>query len=62
MNKRIGIDIDGVLANFESGYAPLLTKHSGIQFPRLGQPDYPDEWDWDLAAGVTQEQISAAWE
>lgn len=62
MTKKIGIDIDGVLAVFEAGYVPLLTKHSGIEFPRLGQADWPDTWDWDLAAGVTPDQVSDTWE
>lgn len=57
----IGIDIDGVLANFEAGFAPILTSVSGIKFPRLNQPGWPDSWDWDLEAGITPKQQSAAW-
>lgn len=58
---RIGFDIDGVLANFEASYAPLLTARSGIEFPRLGQPDWPDVWYWEREAGVTKEQEAAVW-
>lgn len=58
---KVGIDVDGVLACFEAKYAPLLTKISGIEFPKLGQPDWPDTWYWDRAAGVTKEQEAEAW-
>lgn len=58
---RIGFDVDGVFTGFEYGYAPLLTAATGIQFPRLGQPDWPDTWFWERAAGVTKEQETAVW-
>jgi hypothetical protein len=57
----IGIDIDGVLASFEHGYAPLLTKASGIEFPRVGESGWPESWDWDVDAGTTKAQRSEAW-
>jgi len=57
----IGVDCDGVLASFEHGYAPLLTKHSGIEFPKLGQKDWPTCWDWEFEAGVTKEQADKVW-
>lgn len=57
----IGVDVDGIVANFESGYAPLLTKVSGIEFPRVNQPGWPDTWFWDAAAGVTKEQEAKVW-
>lgn len=57
----IGVDVDGIVANFETGYAPLLTQVSGIEFPRLNTPGWPDTWFWDRAAGVTKEQELKVW-
>lgn len=57
----IGIDVDGIVANFEAGYAPLLTQVSGIEFPLLGQAGWPDTWFWERAAGVTKEQEDQVW-
>lgn len=57
----LGIDIDGIVASFEHGYAPLLTQVSGIQFPNLGKPDWPTTWFWEREAGVTKEQESKVW-
>lgn len=58
----IGVDVDGIVANFEAGYAPLLTQTTGIEFPRLGEAGWPDTWFWERAAGVTKEQESVAWD
>ena len=59
----IGIDIDGILAEFNVGYAAILTRLTGIQFPEGGKTTstWPDTWYWDQAAGVTKEQEAAAW-
>lgn len=65
----IGVDMDGVLANFESGFAPYLTDASGVQFPDVGKETFPSSWDWDVdllrAAGLDDTKIavaqSAAW-
>src|SRR5437899_204908 len=57
----IACDIDGVLASFEHGYAPLLTAESGYEFPNLGKSDWPTEWYWERSVGVTKQQESAVW-
>lgn len=60
-NKVIGVDVDGVLACFEDGYAPLLTKQTGIEFPRLGEDGWPDCWFWERKAGVKKEDEDKVW-
>ena len=45
---RIGIDIDGVLARFDQGYARLLIKETG-HFIDIENPEWPAEWYWDRA-------------
>lgn len=61
MDLRVGIDMDGVLASFEHGYAPLLTKHTGIEFPNLGKPGFPATWNWDREAGISEAQMGNVW-
>lgn len=65
----VGVDLDGVLARFEDGYAPILTRYAAalghkVEFPKLGQiAEWPDEWDWDktalLQAGLTDKEMKA---
>lgn len=43
---RIGIDIDGVLARFDQGYARLLIRETG-HFLDIENPNWPSEWHWD---------------
>lgn len=62
MSKRVGVDIDGVLANFCEGYAEIITRQTGIEFPDLGKPEWPPVWYWDRAAGLTPEQEKIAWD
>lgn len=57
---RLGVDIDGVLANFNLAYAKLLTNQTGITFPTTS-PDWPAVWNYDRAAGITPEQEKTAW-
>lgn len=52
---RIGIDIDGVLADFNSCYANLIRQVLKLKVPMVG-PDYPDEWNYHYALGVTEDQ------
>jgi uncharacterized HAD superfamily protein len=46
---RIGVDIDGCLANFTDAYTELLTKETGIQFPKASS-EWPTEWHFDRSA------------
>lgn len=58
---KIGIDVDGVLANFNESYIELIKKETGIALPK---PDatYPDQWHYERAGGVTREQENRIWE
>lgn len=58
---RIGVDLDGVLANFESQFAPLLSSLSHIAFP-LSDPNFPPVWDWPEHYGCSTAEVEAAWE
>lgn len=60
MHQVIGLDIDGVLGNFNSTYIELLVKLTGKD---LFQPK-PFEittWFYPEAAGYTKAEIAAAW-
>ena len=55
---KIGIDIDGVLANFGQAFAAVLHKRWNTRFDIDPQPT---KWDWsDL--GLTKEEENWAWE
>ena len=58
---RIGIDLDGCLANFNDAYTALLTKESGVEFPPTSD-EWPTEWYYDRPEGVSAAHRSAAWE
>lgn len=57
---KLGIDLDGCLANFTDSYAKLLTRRSGIPFPPSSD-EFPREWFWDRAAGITREIEGETW-
>lgn len=61
MSKRIGIDVDGVLSNFNYNYAKILTELSGIPFPDFRTCE-PNTWFYDRAAGVSKAVETAAWD
>jgi FMN phosphatase YigB (HAD superfamily) len=58
---KIGIDLDGVLADFSPAYAEKLTKKTGIQFP-TADPNWPAVWHFDYAAGAKPGDVNAVWE
>ncbi len=58
---RWGIDIDGVLADFNTSFIALVRAQTGIQLPSPSAT-YPDLWAYHRAAGVTNAQDSALWE
>jgi uncharacterized HAD superfamily protein len=61
---KLGIDIDGCLANFTESYANLLISIGGDRLPADWRTnrDFPDIWDWDKKYGYTSEQRNKAWE
>lgn len=59
---RVGIDVDGVLANFTKGYAQIIRSVSGRDLLTEEDIRRPKTWAWDRDAGYTAAEESAAWE
>lgn len=65
--RRIGIDIDGVLANFYDAYERLAIEvDNGIdRFPQrggVGHPSiYPPVWNWPEYYGYSSEVVAEVW-
>lgn len=58
---KIGIDIDGVLADFNRSFKELIKAQTGIELPPLND-SYPATWSYHTDAGVTEEQDNALWD
>ena len=57
---RVGVDLDGVVADFNSTFIPRMVKVVGKD---LFGPDFiPTIWDYPLAAGYTRAEMEAALE
>lgn len=54
---RIGIDVDGVLAEFDAGFAARAREMYGNPVPGYK----PGDWDW-TDSGLTKEQIGNVWD
>jgi 5'(3')-deoxyribonucleotidase len=59
---RIGIDVDGVLANFTKGYAKVIRELSGRDLLTDEMIARPPSWYWDRDAGYTKAEENAAWD
>lgn len=57
---RIGIDCDGVLANFNCGYAGILEGMGAKKFPDFSTCE-PQTWQWERHAGVSKSMEVEAW-
>jgi 5'(3')-deoxyribonucleotidase len=61
---KLGIDIDGVLADFTRSYGELLVEVSGRKL--LPEDFYkgwePSTWYWERELGYTKEEEAKAWE
>jgi hypothetical protein len=56
---RLGLDVDGVLADFNHGFLPIL---EGVSGRKLVADDYePEVWYWPQHIGYTPDEESAAW-
>lgn len=61
---KLGIDIDGCLANFTTSYCLALIHLAGKDlFPKgwSTDPDFPKCWDFDLYYGYSPQMISRLW-
>lgn len=57
----VGVDVDGLLSDFNSSYKVLLEKMTDLRFPDI--TDYfPNTWNWDIAAGLTQHDKDEVWQ
>lgn len=57
---RIGFDIDGVLADFNSSFIALVKDVTGRD---LFPPDYwPHTWNYPESLGYTDAEVSAVWD
>jgi len=58
---KIGVDLDGVLADWDTAFVKLLIDTSGRN---LCPSDWanPPCWDWPKLYGYTTDEVSAAWE
>lgn len=62
---RLGFDIDGCLADFNSAYGKLLIEVTGVNHFKDGwetDPEFPKTWNWELDAGYTKEQMGMVWD
>ena len=58
---RIGLDIDGVLADFVPVYQALFVSLTGRNAFEPGDNVDPPVWDWPTLRGYTDEETSAVW-
>lgn len=54
--KKLGVDVDGVIADFSGKFLQLANKRFGTEFTAL------DQHDWDFKPWFTKEQVDAVWE
>lgn len=62
MLLKIGLDLDGVFAQFNPAFATVLVATSGRQL--IENPDAPDAypvWNWMKHHGYTNAEVAAAW-
>jgi uncharacterized HAD superfamily protein len=60
MKYKLGIDIDGVLAEFNNGFAKVLRETAGRDLlPK--DCSNPPVWDWPQHYGYSKEEVSTAW-
>lgn len=55
----LGIDLDGVMASFDTGYREVLFEVSGKRL--LPEVEEPPCWYWPQAVGYTKEEDDKAW-
>lgn len=59
---KIGIDIDGVLADFCTAYEALHVEVTGRNtFAPYGQEEGPVTWNWPVVYGYTKEETAEVW-
>lgn len=57
---RLGIDLDGVMCNFNEAFRSLIIELVGVTLPLICNT-YPDTWNYHRTAGVTKDQDNKLW-
>lgn len=59
---KIGIDIDGVIANFFSAYEEAIVQEAGVDmFPARYPAALPPVWDWPEHYGYDKKHVKRVW-
>lgn len=62
MSKRIGVDVDGVLARFNTAFHRRLLNVLGVdKFPVGYDAANPTEWEWPRQHGYSKEEEDKVW-
>lgn len=64
MNRplRIGLDVDGVFADFSSAYMRLIIRLTGRDLFLENDWGHPPCWDWDLMRGYSEDERTLAFD
>lgn len=65
MSKKVGIDIDGCLADFNNTFIPLIKQVTKRDlFPKGVKADdtFPTDWDYPQLLGYSNEEVAKVWE
>ena len=57
--SRVILDVDGVLADFNSGFRELIISRGGTMDPL--PPEGPPVWDWYHLLGAKRQEVVDAW-
>jgi uncharacterized HAD superfamily protein len=57
---RLGVDLDGVLCDFNTAFIALIQEKLGMDLPKPSS-SYPNTWDYHKAAGITSKQNAVLW-
>lgn len=61
--KRIGLDCDGVICDFYTGYEQAIINVTGRDlFPKRAPGVYPPVWDWPQLYGYSDTELGPVWE
>ena len=58
---KIGLDLDGVFADFGTAFHTLLCRTCGDQFPPDYEPTKPPVWEWPRHFGYLKDAEDRAW-
>jgi uncharacterized HAD superfamily protein len=59
--NNLGVDLDGVVANYAFTFSQLLRELYGKTLPLVNEDDFGLDWDWAKWYPLTKEQIDGAY-